>query len=133
VHDHQLAQHRVVGDDRLRRDVQRAVGQLEHRIARLATLAGRAAHRVRERGRGERQLAGAVAEAERENALALHDALEVALHALARAGTAAHQLDQRVLRRLHYQRAAHVEVAHEPLEGEAIDQRHHRVGDGGER
>ena len=61
------------------------------------------------------------------------DAVEVAQHALARAAPAAQQLDQRVLRGLHDQRAAHVEVPHEPLEGQAVDQRHHRVGDRGER
>jgi hypothetical protein len=63
----------------------------------------------------------------------LGDALEVAQHALARAAAAAHELDQRLLRGLHDQRAAHVEVAHEPLEGQPIDERHDRVGDGSER
>ena len=90
-------------------------------------------HRIGKRGRGVEQLAGAVAEAEREDALPLRDALEIAQHALPGALPAAHQLDQRILRRLHDKRAAHVEVAHEPLEGEPVNEGDHRIGDGGER
>ena len=47
VHDHQLAEHRVVGGDRVGGHVQRAVGELEHEVARLAPIARRAAHRLR--------------------------------------------------------------------------------------
>ena len=72
---------------------------------------------------------GAIAQADGEDALALHDALEVALHARLGAARLAHQLGERLLRGLRDERAARIEVAHEPLEGQPIDQRHHRVRD----
>ena len=77
--------------------------------------------------------AGAVAVAQGVDALVLDDALEVAQHPLLRLVVVAHQLGERLLRRLRDQRAARVEVTDEPLEGEAVDQRHDRIGDGRER
>jgi hypothetical protein len=78
-------------------------------------------------------VAAAIAKADGEDALALHDALEVTLHARLGAARIAHQFRERFLRRLCDQRAARVEVAHEPLEREAVDQGHDRIGDRRER
>jgi hypothetical protein len=133
VHDHQAAERTGVAGDRIRRDVQRAVAQLQHPAPRFPLLRGRALHRLRKGRAREREMARAIAKADGEDALALHDALEVALHSRPRAARIAHQLGERLLRGLRDQRAARVEVAHEPLEREAIDQRHHRIGDRRER
>ncbi len=90
-------------------------------------------HRLREGRAREREMPGAIAQPDGVDALALHDALEVALHARLGAARIAHQLRKRLLRGLGDERAARVEVAHEPLERQAIDQRHHRIGDRSER
>src|SRR5207248_4963841 len=113
--------------------MQRAVLQLQHPATRLLVARRRAAHRLRPGGAREREMAGAVAKPDGEDALALHDALEVALHALLRAARIAHQLRERLLRRLRDQRAARIEVTYEPLEREPVDERHDRVRDRGER
>jgi hypothetical protein len=129
VQDYQRAELHAVGANRVGRDVQRPVGELQHPGALLGARRLRALHCRREAGGGVGQLAGAVAEAQRVDALALQDAVEIALHAQLGAARLAQQLDQRLLRRLRDHRAARVEVAHEPLEGKAVHQRHHRISD----
>src|ERR1043166_5587963 len=93
--------------------MQRSVLQPQHPAPRFLVAGGRAAHRLRPGRAGEGEMTRAIAKADGEDALALHDALEVALHPLPR--------------------AARIEVAHEPLEGQPIDQRHDGIRDRGER
>ena len=77
-------------------------------------------------------IAYAVAVAERVHALVLNDALEVAQHLFPGVVVVGDQLGERLLRRLRDQRAARLQVTDEPLEREAVHQRHDGVGDGGE-
>ena len=92
-----------------------------------------AAHRLGEDARRVGHLAGRVAEPEAEDALALRRCgRSSAARARARRGRSA-ELDERVLRGLDDHGAAHVEVAHEPLEGQPVDHRDDRVCDRGER
>src|SRR5262249_46346755 len=79
-----------------------------------------------------RDAPGAVAVAEGVNALVLDDAVEVAQHLLPGILVVGDQLGEGLLRGLRDGGASRVEVAHEPLEGEPVDQRNDRIGDGGE-
>ena len=74
----------------------------------------------------------AVAVAQGVDALVLDDAIEVAQHLLPGILVVGDQLGEGLLRGLRDRRAPRVEVAHEPLEGEPVDQRNDRIGDGGE-
>src|SRR5205807_10400346 len=74
---------------------------------------------------------GRVAETDREQALVLHYPVEKAQYLRARAF--ANEVPQRILDRVRDERGADVEVAHEPLEREPVDERYDRVRDGRER
>ena len=132
VHDHQLPQRLALGGDRVDRHVQRPALELHQPALRHRLPGLRAAHALWKRAGRIEHLAGRVAEADRENALVLDDALEIAQHLLACARLA-HQRGERFLRRIGDGRRADLQVANEPLQRQAIDQRHYCVGDRRER
>src|SRR5207249_8471790 len=75
--------------------------------------------------------AGWVAETDREQALVLHDPVEKAQYLRSRAFP--DEVPQRILDRVRDERGADVEVAHEPLKREPVDERYNGVRDGRER
>src|SRR2546430_4601841 len=132
VHEHQGSGGRALNREGPDRDEQRAVGTLEQlsRGARVRLEPGAADLRRQRRGRdGLAEAHGA--EPHGVEALVLRDPGEKLEQPGAVAG--ADQIPQRLLDGTGDERGAEVQIPLEPLQGELVDQRDHRVGEGAER
>ena len=125
VHHQQRAEAVLPGADRPRLDMQRALGKRQHVVVGERRRP-RAVHLARKAARGVGQPAVTRAQADGKHALFAHRTLEQADHGSAR--RRAQQLDQPVVQPARDDRAAVIEIAHEPLQRQAIDERHDRVG-----
>src|SRR2546430_6407590 len=132
VHEHQGSGGRALNREGPDRDEQRAVGTLEQlsRGARVRLEPGAADLRRQRRGRdGLAEAHGA--EPHGVEALVLRDPGEKLEQPGAVAG--ADQIPQGLLDGTGDERGAEVQIPLEPLQGELVDQRDHRVGEGTER
>lgn len=134
--DQELAHARAVHEQRVRGEVQRAAGEVVDAAGFLDRRAGRPAGDVaRQRHRAVGELPRGVAVADGEEPLVLRDAAQHGLEPLlarGRAEVGGHRLREWLLHGVGHELRAHVEVAHEPAQGEIVDQRRHAVGDGAE-
>jgi len=133
VHQHQIAVGGALGFDAVNRHVDRAALEVDQTALadERITVVARAGDRRGEHRRLVDHPAGRVAETDREQALVLHYPVEEAQYLRSRAFP--NELPQRILDRVRDERGADVEVAHEPLEREPVDERYDRVRDGRER
>ena len=130
VHQHQIAVRGALGLDAVDRHVDRAALEIDQ--AALADHGLGAVFSAADRGGKRRRLvdhpAAQVAETDREQPLVGDDPVEKPQDLGAR--TLAHEILKRLLDRVGDERGADVQVAHEPLERESVDERYDRVRDG---
>jgi hypothetical protein len=132
VHQYEVPVDLAVGLEVVVAHVDRTAVEIHHSALDLHSVDGPAGatQRRREGHRLVDQPALRVAKAHGEQALVLDEPVEVAQDLNARAF--AHQIGQGLLDGPGDERGADVEVAHEPLQREAVDQRNDRIRDRGQ-